>query len=153
MDNKGQLSVEVLFLFAISIVVLIVFTIPLGHLAISNTLDIVNVLNAEAEINQLANGVDMVYCQGAGAKRVETIELNKDLTVFVKPKYLSGDIVFGDGNIKRISENHKATNVFSNLYLSRGINKVLISWEEDSSNIIMKKIWLLLLFTNNIYIF
>lgn len=140
MDNKGQLSVEVLFLFAISIVVLIVFTIPLGHLAISGTLDIVNVLNAEAEINQLANGIDMVYCQGAGAKRVETIELNKDLKVFVKSKLLSGDMTLDDGKTKRLSENHKATNVFSNLYLSKGINKVLITWEEGSSNIVMKKI-------------
>lgn len=140
MDNNGQLSVEVLFLFAISLVVLIVFTIPLGHLAISNTLDIVNVLNAEAEINQLANGIDMVHCQGAGAQRIETIELNKDLKVSVKSKYLSGDISLDDGKTKRLSENHKATNIFSNLYLSKGVNKILIIWEKGSSDIIMEKV-------------
>lgn len=140
MDNKGQLSVEILFLFAISLIILIVFTIPLGHLAISSTLDIVNVLNAESEINHLANEIDTVYCQGAGAKRVVSVELNKDLDVFIKSKSLSGFMVLNDGKSKILSENHNAPNVFSNLYLSKGVNRVLIIWEKDSSNIIIKKL-------------
>lgn len=137
-EDKGQMSVELLFLFALSIIILIVFTIPIGEVAISNTMDVVNTFNTELGIKQIANGIDKVYSQGIGAKQVITVELNKDTTVIIKSKSISTEIALNDGKVKKLSENHKAEKVFSTLNLVKGVNKISISWDEDSNNINIK---------------
>lgn len=139
-ESRGQMSVEVLFLFAISMIVLIAFTIPIGQMAIENTLDVADALNAQSEINKLANGIDYVCSQGAGAKRVETVESNRDLSVIIKPKSVSAQLQLHDGKTKKVSQSHNSDNSLSSLKLDKGVNRILISWNEGSENIIVKKL-------------
>ena len=39
-DNKGQISLEYLLIFAVSLIILIVFTLPLLQLGLENTMDV-----------------------------------------------------------------------------------------------------------------
>ena len=139
-DNKGQMSIEVIFLFAISIMILIAFTIPISQIAIENNLDVLNSLNTKLDTSKLANSIDSVYTQGSGAQQVVTIETNNDFNVFIKSKQIYSEITLHDGKLKKFSQNHKADNVISNLKMEKGVNKVLISWPEDSKNIVITKI-------------
>lgn len=139
-EDRGQMSVEVLFLFAISIMVLLIFTIPVAQLAIATTLDVSNTLNAQGELKQLANGIDTVYSEGMGGQKIETLELNGDISILVKSKSLSSEVALHDGKTKGLSQTVKADNIHSNLKLNKGTNRVLIVWSEDSKNIVIKKI-------------
>ncbi|MDO5849193.1 MAG: hypothetical protein Q4P18_06640 [Methanobrevibacter sp.] len=139
-DDSGQMSVEILFLFAVSIILLLVFTLPLTQMAIENNLDVSNILNVKSSVLQLANGIDDVYAQGMGSKKVITIESPADLSILIKPRSISTEISLHDGKIKKFSNNHKAENAFSNLNLDKGVNKVLICWPDDSANIVVKRI-------------
>ncbi len=139
-EDSGQMSVEVLFLFAISIMVLLIFTIPIAQLAIATTLDVSNTINAEGELKRLANGIDKVYSEGMGAQKIETLEFNSDISVMVKSKVMSSEVRLHDGKTKGLSQTVKADNLYSNLKLNKGTNKVLIVWSEDSKNIVIKKI-------------
>ncbi len=139
-DKNGQMSVEVIFLFAISIIILIAFTIPISQLTIENNLDISNSLNTKNELLKLVNGIDNVYSQGVGSKQTVIIETNKEIPIMIRSKTLSGELLLHDNKIKSFSYNHKSDNVNCNLKLEKGINKVLISWPENSKNIVIDKI-------------
>lgn len=139
-DKNGQMSVEIIFLFAISIVILIAFTIPISQVTIENNLDVSNSLNTKHELLKIVNSIDNVYSQGIGAKQIIIIETNEKISVMIKSKTLSSELLLHDNKTKIFSYNHKADNIYCNLMLEKGVNKVLITWPESSKNILIDKI-------------
>ena len=56
-DNKGQISIEYMLIFAVSLILLIVFTLPLLQFGLENTMDVSQSLNAKSELSKLSNAI------------------------------------------------------------------------------------------------
>ena len=56
-EDKGQVSLEYLLIFAVSIILLIAFTLPLAEIGLEKTLDVSNTMNAKGELSKLSNAV------------------------------------------------------------------------------------------------
>lgn len=63
-ENNGQISVEYLFIFAIALILLTVFTLPLANLAIEKTTDISDTINVKSQLYKIADGINQVYGEG-----------------------------------------------------------------------------------------
>lgn len=129
-DSRGQISLELLLVFAISLTVLILFTLPLSEIAIENTLDLSDANNVKSQLSQIANGINQVYSEGQGSKKTVIVDLDKDITVSFKNNLIQSNFKLNDGSYKYININHDAVNLDSSLNLKKGLNKVVIHWPE-----------------------
>lgn len=83
-ENNGQVSLEYLLIFAVSIILLIAFTLPLAEISIENTMDVSNSLNVKSELSKLSNAISLVYSEGQGSKQTVYMTLDEPLML----KYL-----------------------------------------------------------------
>ena len=60
-DNSGQVSLEYLLIFAISLIILVTFTLPLTELTIENTLDVSDTLDVKSDLSQLSQAICQVF--------------------------------------------------------------------------------------------
>lgn len=139
MDSRGQLSVELIFIVAISIMVLLTFTIPIGKLAIENNMDSLNSLNAKFCIDEIANGVDSVYCQGQGAKKTLSIVADMDYKIVINPNSVYCSLKLHDNKEKTVKQSVKCKNVNGQLFLSKGLNTIVVEWPDDSNSLLIIK--------------
>ena len=84
-DNGGQVALEYLLIFAVSLILLIVFTMPMVQLAIADTMDVSDTLNAKSDMSKIAQAVEEVYGQGQGSKQTVRIVSSKNLKMDVQP--------------------------------------------------------------------
>ncbi|WP_299526237.1 class III signal peptide-containing protein [uncultured Methanobrevibacter sp.] len=138
-ENKGQISVEYLFIFAISLIILTVFTIPLANLAIEKTTDVSNALNVKSQLYKIASGINQVYSEGQGAKQSINLELDENVNVNIYRNHLSANVKFNDKSSKLIKVNHDCDDVSGVLQLNKGKNTIIIQWPENMENIIISK--------------
>ena len=68
-DEAGQVALEYMLIFAVSLILLIVFTLPLADLTISNTLDVSDTLDVKSDLSEIADAVKQVYGQGQGSRK------------------------------------------------------------------------------------
>lgn len=134
-DKKGQLSVEIIFIIVISIMVLIVFTVPLAQISIKNNMDIYDTLNSKSAVYKIANGIDEVYSQGKGSKITLNIELNKNLKVIIKNHVVLSKLDLHDGKSKSFKVNYKPDGLNHDLTLKKGSNKIIVEWNSNSDKI------------------
>ena len=76
-DNSGQVSLEYLLIFAISLIILVTFTLPLTELTIENTLDVSDTLDVKSDLSQLSQAICQVYGEGQGSKQTVTVQSSK----------------------------------------------------------------------------
>ena len=103
-DSKGQVALEYLLIFAVSLIILVIFTLPLTELTIQNTLDVSDTL------------------------------LSKNCKVNVESNYISCNLKLHDGKSKSEKIYFKSTLEKSALYLKKGENSIVIEWPENSEN-------------------
>lgn len=60
-ENNGQIAVEYLFIFAIALIILTIFTLPLASLAIDKTTDVSDAVNVKSQMYKIAGGINQVY--------------------------------------------------------------------------------------------
>ena len=87
-EDKGQVSLEYLLIFAVSIILLIAFTLPLAEIGLEKTLDVSNTMNAKGELSKLSNAVSQVYGEGQGSKQTIYMDLDKSINVKITNSYL-----------------------------------------------------------------
>lgn len=68
-ENNGQIAVEYLFIFAIALIILTIFTLPLASLAIDKTTDVSDAVNVKSQMYKIAGGINQVYGEGHGARQ------------------------------------------------------------------------------------
>ena len=56
-ENNGQIAVEYLFIFAIALIILTIFTLPLASLAIDKTTDVSDAVNVKSQMYKIAGGI------------------------------------------------------------------------------------------------
>ena len=138
-ENNGQIAVEYLFIFAIALIILTIFTLPIASLAIDKTTDVSDAVNVKSQMYKIAGGINQVYGEGHGARQTVNLEMDQSINVNIYKKHLSVSVKFNDGSSKLIRVNHDADDVSGVLNLNKGRNTLVIEWPEDSENIFISK--------------
>lgn len=139
-EDKGQVSLEYLLIFAVSIILLIAFTLPLAEMAIENTMDVSNSLNVKSELSKLSNAISLVYSEGQGSKQTVYLTLDEPVNVGISNSYLSCNYKLNDGKYKDFKLDFNSNLNKGSLFLDKGENKIIVEWPvNDEKMIIYKK--------------
>lgn len=138
-ENNGQISVEYLFIFAIALIILTIFTLPLASLGIEKTTDVSDALNVKSQLYKIASGINQVYSEGQGAKQVINLELDKSVNVNIYKNHISASVGFSDKSAKLIKVDHECDVISGILKLDKGKNTVVIEWPTGSEKIFISK--------------
>ena len=133
-DKTGQVALEYLLIFAISLILLIVFTMPLADMTVSDTMDVSDTMNVKSDLSKIAQSVKEVYGQGQGSKQTVVITSQKDITINVANNYVSSNIKLNDGSNKNEKIYFTSTLEKSNLYIKKGTNSIVVEWPQGSEN-------------------
>lgn len=133
-DNKGQVALEYMLIFAISMILLIVFTLPLAENAVQNTLDVSHTMDAKSNLEKISQAIRQVYGQGQGSRQSVDVISAKDMKVNVASNYVSCGMVLNDGSLKFEKVSFSSTLKKSDIVLKKGENSVVVDWPIGSEN-------------------
>lgn len=143
LDNNGQLSLEYILSSMLVIIVISLISVPILLTAIDFSNDIIDSINAKAELSKITDAIDYCYISGKGSKRIVYLDFNQDVNVRLSNNGKTGiafiDIKLSDGS-KEISDSFDYSNLNEYLPLSKGFNKIAVEWDEESNRIEVKKI-------------
>ena len=138
MDKKGQLSLEYILLSMMAILIISLLSVPILLTAIDYSSDIIDSINSKAELSKIADAIDYCYSSGKGSKRMVYVDFNQDVDVKLYNNGENGlasiNLILSD-NTKEITSSFDYTGLNENIHLSRGFNKILVKWDEDSNMI------------------
>lgn len=138
-DNKGQISIEYLLIFAVSLILLIVFTLPLLQFGLENTMDVSQSLNAKSELSKLSNAISQVYAEGQGSKQTVYLTFDSELNLKISPSYISAVVKMSDGKNREIKVFYNSNFNSGSLFLEKGENKIIVEWPVDSEKMTIYK--------------
>lgn len=139
MDDGGQVSLEYLLIFAVSLIILIAFTLPLVQYVMQDTLDVSDSLKVKSDLSKISQAIKQVYGEGQGSKHSVFIQSSKSLKFDVRKSYVSCKVKLSDGSSKFIKIPHKSKLKSSSLNIVRGSNNVVVEWPVDGENMIIYK--------------
>jgi len=143
MNNKGQLSLEYVFIFMLTLIIFSIISIPLFIESIENTNDIINVVKTENTLNELSSEVKYIYYSDIGTKKVKDIYIPSDMKLEYKLKsskhYLYTKVKLNDNNTKeiyvevpcKVTFKNNPNYYYSNLY-NRYYYNVEFKWLEGN---------------------
>ena len=138
MDKKGQLSLEYILLSMMAILIISLLSVPILLAAIDYSSDIIDSINSKAELSKITDAIDYCYSSGKGSKRMVYVDFNQDVDVKLYNNGENGlasiNLILSD-NTKEITSSFEYTGLNENIHLSRGFNKILVKWDEDSNMI------------------
>ena len=138
-DNKAQISLEYILIFAISLLILMIFTLPLAEDSIKNTIDISDSLNARYSMSNIAQAIKEVYGKGQGSKRTLTLDSDKIIRVSVSDSYISCNLKLKSNSNKQIKESFKSNLKKTSITLNEGKNAIIVEWPVGSENMLIYK--------------
>lgn len=133
-EDSGQVSLEFLLIFAVSLIILIVFTLPLAESGIENTLDVSNALEIKSDLYKISSAISQVYAEGQGSKQTVVIFSDANIRLNVERNHLSTTLVLNDGLSKSIKSNHNSNLENSVMNIKRGKNVFVIEWPVGSES-------------------
>ena len=138
-NNKGQVSLEYLLIFAISLILLISFSLPIATIALEKTSDVSDSLNVKNEISKLSNAISQVYGEGQGAKQTVHLDVDRPVTLKIYNSQIQTRILLSDGEYKDLKVDHNSNLASQSLLLDKGENTVTVEWPQNSENMIVVK--------------
>ncbi len=132
MDSKGQVSLEYLLIFAVTFIILIVFTLPLLHESMDNTFDISDSIKAKSELSKLSQAIKKVYGQGQGSRISVDLDIDVPIKINIANNHISSKIKLKNNQYKEIKIPVKSKLKASSFKLSKGKNTVVIEWPLNS---------------------
>ena len=136
-DNRGQVSFEYLLIFAVSLIILIVFTMPLVNQSIETALDVSDCIKIKDDMSKIALSISSVYGEGQGSKQTISIHSTKSFKVNVAGSYLSCNIKLKNGKNKLIKVSCKSNLKSSSVHIKKGENTVVVEWPVGSEKMII----------------
>ena len=133
-EDSGQVALEYLFIFAISLILLVVFTLPLAEFAIEDTFDVSDTLTVKSQLAEISQAIGQVYGEGQGSKQTINIVSSKDLTFNIANSYVSTNLKLKDGSNKNIKVSYKSTLAKTSIPIKKGVNRVVVEWSVGSEN-------------------
>lgn len=139
MENRGQIAMEYLLIFAISLIILIVFTLPLAEESIKNTMDVSDSLEMKYELSKISQTVKQVYGEGQGSKKTVILKSPKKIKINVENSYVSLNLKLKRGSNKFIKQNYKSTLKKTSITLNKGENTLVVEWPMNNDYMIIYK--------------
>ena len=142
LDNKGQLSLEYIISSMIVILIISLISVPILLTTIDYSNEIIDSINAKAELSKITDAIDYCYSSGKGSKRIIYMDFNQNLNLRL---YSDGErgialVNFNSlDNSRGIIDYFDYPNLNENIHLSKGFNKIAVEWNEDSNKIEVKK--------------
>lgn len=133
-ENKGQVSIEYLLIFSISIIILLLFTLPLAEITTKNYFDLKEATSTKFQLSKIANTIDQVTAEGQGSKKTVILLLDRNISVLLSKNQLITNLILNDGKIKEIKIQYN-NNLSTSLNLEKGKNLIVIHWPINSNNI------------------
>lgn len=131
-DSRGQVSLEYLLIFAVGLIILIVFTLPLLEESMGSTFDISNSIKVKSDLSRLSQAISQVYGQGQGSRRVIDLDIDTPIKISIDDNYVSSKINLKNNKIKEIKIPVKSKLKNNSFKLSKGKNTFVIEWPVDS---------------------
>lgn len=131
-ENRGQISLEYMLIFAIALILLMVFTFPMAELTVKNTLDISDTLKVKSDLLELSHAIEQVYSQGQGSKQTVYIDSPGDIRIDIDARGVSCNFKLKDNSKKLIKVNHESNLEKSSVSLKKGMNAVVVQWPENN---------------------
>lgn len=138
-DNNAQVSVEYLLIFAISLLVLIAFTLPIVEFGLEKTFDVSDALNVKSQLSHLADAISQVYGEGQGSKQTIYLTLNKPISIKLSSSYLYGILELNGASTKHFKIYYRSNLANTNLYLSQGENQIVVEWPINEDKMVVYK--------------
>lgn len=127
-DNGGQVSFEYLLIFAISLIILIVFTMPLVTQSIQTTFDVSDSIKVKDDMSKIVLSIKGVYGEGQGSKQTISINAVKPFKINVESNYLSCNLKLKDSGNKQIKIPCKSNLESSSIKMNKGWNTLVVEW-------------------------
>ena len=142
-DNKGQLSLEYILSSMIVILIISLISVPILLAAIDYSNDIIDSINSKNELSKITDAIDFCYSSGKGSKRIVYVDFNQDVNMKL---YNDGENGLASINLNLSNNTKEIGNSFNypflneNIHLSKGFNKIIVKWNEDSNRIEVDRI-------------
>ena len=134
MDDKGQVSLEYLLIFAVSFIVLIAFTLPLLEGSMSTTFDVSDSLELKSDLSKLSQAIKQVYGQGQGSKQSVNIIIKQSVNLNIDKNHASCNLKLKGGSAKTVKESYNSNLKKTSIPLSKGSNTIIVEWPVGSYN-------------------
>lgn len=138
-DSKGQVSLEYLLIFAVSLMVLLLFTLPLTEQSIEDTTDLADALDTKEELSKLTVAIKKVYGEGQGSKQTLKIHSDKNIKITIAQDHISCNLKLKDNSNKQIKEYFTSNLKKSSLAIYKGETIVVVEWPIYSENMLIYK--------------
>lgn len=133
----SRISLEYMLIFSVSLIILIVFTLPLAENSIRNTLDVFNSLNGKSDLSKIANAIKQVYGEGQGSRQTIKIENNKKLKINIVNSHVSTSFKLKSNSKKDIKEYVMSNIRKTTISLNKGENILIVEWFINSKNMLI----------------
>lgn len=139
MDNRGQVSLEYLLIFAVSMMLLIAFTLPLTDFTIQTTLDVSDSLDMKSDLSKLSQAIQTVYGQGQGSRQIVNIISQAPSKIDVTDSHVSCNLKLKDGSRKLVKVTSKSNLAKTTIPISEGTNTIVVEWPVGSETMNIHK--------------
>ncbi|AGN16711.1 hypothetical protein [Methanobrevibacter sp. AbM4] len=139
-EENGQMSFEYLLLFIISLILINVFILPMISTSIDSIDDLNTAYNTKSQMEELVTGINQVYASGSGSKRTVYLNMKKDSQIDINNGILTSDVLLSDNSYKKVEVRSNDLSLNNRITLNRGLNRVIIEWKGNSSQIEIGKI-------------
>lgn len=139
-ENNGQVSFEYLLLFIISLILINVFILPMVSTSTDNIDDLNTAYNTKSQMEELVTGINQVYASGSGSKRTVYLNMKKDSQIDINNGILTSDVLLSDNSYKKVEVESNDLSLNNKIILNKGLNRVIIEWKDNSSQIEIDKI-------------
>lgn len=138
-ESRGQVSLEYLLVFTVSLILIIAFTLPLCEEAIKDTMDVSDVLSAKSELSKLAHAVKIVYGQGQGSRQAVNLHITRNTQINIVDDCIYLNMKLSDNTNKQIREYADSNIGQTSFSLNKGDNTIIVEWPESSQNMIIHR--------------
>ena len=136
-DSRGQVSFEYLLIFAISLIILIVFTMPLANQTMGATFDVSDSMKVKDDLSRIALSIDSVYGEGQGSKKTISFTSAKPFKVSVESDCLYCNLKLKDNKNKLIEVPCRSNLDSSSINVREGENDVVVEWPIGSERMLI----------------
>ena len=136
-EDSGQVSLEYILIFTVSLIILMVFTLPLAEQSLEMTFDVSDSLNVKSDISKISQAIKEVYGEGQESMHTVNVNSNKKIKITITNSYVSCNLKLKNNENKQIMQYVNSNIKKTSLTLHKGDNALVVQWPRNSENIIV----------------
>ena len=133
-DKGGQVALEYLLIFTVSLLLLVVFTLPLTELTMESAFDVSDTLKVKSDLSKISQAIQQVYGEGQGSKQSVFIDIPKDMSITIDSNSISTNLKLKNSSNKVIKVNYNSKLPKTGITLKKGQNTLIVEWPVNSKN-------------------